>query len=412
MDNPFSFWFDGIFLCTLSSFGILRNLFSINILWQAKAIIGNMFHQLLIGLFFSDSLVLFTSILWHLKWNIGLKSHALTVMYPYIILPFNHIAMTASIFVTVGIAHERYQTTRKHTLVTQGQLSQQQHDLTTATQHHQRKLLKYLLPIFLFSVIFNIPKFLELKVVYAPTKMHDYILEQKTGIPVSGTSFIEDFQHSTTTDAGNFPNWNKQAVSVPELYVSDYVIQDPQFVVNYYWTCVVILGILPFALLAFLNYRIYKITKVQTSDEAQATEGDQSSVIKELLELTERLTEHSINNDQNNNIKKMEANSTKVAMAIVVVFLCCHGIRTLVQIILGACEATTQCGGSDEWQPIVLSFSNVFVILKSSVNMVICGASSKIFRTTCSETLQHWLTSIASCKQVCWRQNQEHGDVA
>ena len=113
MESAFVFWFDGIFLCAVSLLGITLNTLAISILWP-KATTNSMFNKLLISLFFIDSFLLLTSILWNLKWNLGFRIHALLVIYPYLVLPFNHIAMTASIFMTIGITHERYLATRKH----------------------------------------------------------------------------------------------------------------------------------------------------------------------------------------------------------------------------------------------------------------------------------------------------------
>ena len=141
MEKPFVFWFDGIFLCILSSIGSLLNILSITVLWTKMI---KFFHKLLICLFSVDCVVLSTSILWNLRWSAGLKVASLTVLYPYFILPFNHIAMTASIFLTIAIAYERYQATRN---------PMEHHQILQHPTSDVRRILTYLFPILIISIL-------------------------------------------------------------------------------------------------------------------------------------------------------------------------------------------------------------------------------------------------------------------
>jgi hypothetical protein len=318
------------------------------------------FHKLLISLFFIDCVVLLTSILWNLRWSAGIKVASLTVLYPYFILPFNHIAMTASIFVTIAIAYERYQATRNP-------IEQNQ-----SLQHpasHLRRLLTYLFPIIIISILFNIPKFLELKVIYAPSEVHNYIASNEGQTAIT-TNFIENLQLSTNM----FSIWKNQTL-VPEIYISDFLIMNQNYLVYYYWSCVVILGVLPFSCLIFLNFNICKSIRQQNYEIRDAL-GEEVSI--------------------SNHIRRREDENTmtKVLIAIVIVFLICHGLRTFVQIFLGACELNMQCGGM-EWHPIILSFSNFFIILNSSINIVIYGFVCRNFRKKCSKTVKDWVDAIA-----------------
>ena len=318
------------------------------------------FHKLLISLFCIDCVVLLTSVLWNLRWSAGLKVDSLTVLYPYFILPFNHIAMTASIFMTIAIAYERYQATRNPIEQNQS-LQHPTSDL--------RRLLTYFFPILIISILFNIPKFLELKVIYAPSEVHNYITSNEGQTAIT-TNFIENLQLSTNM----FPIWKNQTL-VPEIYISDLLIMNQHYLVYYYWSCVVILGVLPFSCLIFLNIRICKSIRQQNYEIRDALGEDFS------------LSNHIRRRDDENSM-------TKVLIAIVIVFLICHGLRTFVQIFLGACELNTQCGGI-EWHPIILSFSNFFIILNSSINIVIYGFVCRSFRKKCSEKVKDWVDAIA-----------------
>ena len=221
MESAVVFWFDGIFLCAVSLLGMILNTLSISILWT-KAKVNSMFNKLLVSLLFIDSFLLLTSILWNLKWNLGFRIHALTMVYPYFVLPFNHIAMTTSIFMTIGITHDRYLATRKHI----------SHNQSLSPPSGQlRRMIAYLLPILTLSIIFNIPKFLELKIVYAPLQMHEYIQKRKSEAALA-TNFIEDLQYSSEV----LPNW-KNEDSIPEIYISDFLISNQNFltIIGFLW---------------------------------------------------------------------------------------------------------------------------------------------------------------------------------
>ena len=365
MEKPFVFCFDGIIICTLSLIGASSNIFAITVLWTRDKMIS-FFHKLLISLFCIDSVVLLTSILWNLRWSLGLKVSWLTVLYPYVILPFNHIAMTSSIFMTIGIAYERYKSRRNPI--------EQEHNLQNSTSQIKRLLL-YIIPILAFSTIFNIPKFLELKLIYAPSEVHKYIQNIQGQASIT-TNFVENLQHSSDM----IPTW-KDAILVPEIYISDFLIANQHYLVYYYWTCVFILGVLPFTFLIFLNFHICK------------------SIREQNYEVTNTIDEEASISNHNRRIDE-ERSITKVAIVIIVVFLICHGLRTFVQLFLGACELDLQCGGV-EWHPIILSLSNFFIILNSSINIVIYCIVCKKFRKDCSKTSKEWVNAIA-LKQI-WR---------
>ena len=71
----------------------------------------NSFNYLLCGLLCFDSWYLFGSILETIrKGYLGraLSSDAHTILFPYLLYPAQSVSMSASIFMTVGIALERY----------------------------------------------------------------------------------------------------------------------------------------------------------------------------------------------------------------------------------------------------------------------------------------------------------------
>ena len=81
---------------------------------------------------------------------ISLESNFLILILPYFTYPVVHIAATASTIMTVAIAHERY-------LAVQAPIVYSQ--MLKRASAQRRRLAIYLLPVFLFSILFNIPTF-------------------------------------------------------------------------------------------------------------------------------------------------------------------------------------------------------------------------------------------------------------
>ena len=360
MGSSFAFWFDGIFLCTVSLIGNVMNILAISVLWTNRNKMKKLFHKLIISLFCADCAVLLTSMLWNLRWSLGLKAEWLTVLYPYFILPFNHIGMTVSIFLTLTIAHERYQALSNPTVEIQQ---------TERLPLQVRRLLMYVVPIISFSFLFNIPKFLELKVIYAPREVHKNI-KSKEAEGTATTNFIENIQDST----GMLSTLNDKAL-VPEIYISDFLIKNQYYLAHYYWACVVILGIIPLLVMTYLIFAILRTFRQQSYD------------------LTNTSDEESSISLQNRN-REDELSAAKMTIAIAVVFLICHGIRTFVQIFIGSCELIDTCNGAG-WHPIMLSLNNFFIILKSSINIIIYCFVCKRFRRKCTEKANDWINAIA-----------------
>ena len=110
IEDLFTFWFDGVLSCSVALLGLLMNSTAICILYQKEN--TNLFNQLLVFLFCLDNCVLFTSILWDIEWNVGLGVDFLVLIYPYFTYPLNCISMTASILMTIAMAHERFLATK------------------------------------------------------------------------------------------------------------------------------------------------------------------------------------------------------------------------------------------------------------------------------------------------------------
>ena len=106
----------------------------------------NVFNSLLIALAFFDSSFLFLSILETFR-NTSLETNLHIHLFPHLLYPSRSIMMTASIFLPVAIAIERYRAVYYHTRLDQNGSC--------------CRVLNYLIPVICLALVINIPKFLE-----------------------------------------------------------------------------------------------------------------------------------------------------------------------------------------------------------------------------------------------------------
>jgi len=284
----------------LSTLGLIGNTLSIVLL--SSPLLRSPFNQLLRVLACFDLVYLVTMILESMR-KLGLETWLHLVIFPQFLHPLNAIAMMGSIYLTVGVALERY-------LAVYNPLAynRRQQD-TTKYRHH---LLTYLLPILLFAVLFNITKFFESKVVY----------------------YTEN-------------NVTSLYLDVTQLRLNNHYVT---WYVN--WARLCVLGILPFGAITFLNAKIY--VAVRRRMRSRSRKNDHMSII---------------------------------LMLIVTVFVICN----LPRLILNMHEITviddiTRCkdtdlGGFPVWSILLGFFSHIFLVVNSSINLLIYCLVGAKFRT-------------------------------
>lgn len=137
------------------------------------------------------------------------------ILFPYLLYPFTQIAITGSIFMTVAIALERF--IAVHYPIN---YSQAMHEANALT----KRIVKYVSAVTFLSVIFTITRFFEAKV--------EYIDEWD---PVENAT-----------------------VKVPILEPTE-MRTAPIYTMYFNWSRLIVLGIIPFVLLVYLNAMIYKV---------------------------------------------------------------------------------------------------------------------------------------------------------
>ena len=151
------FWVEGVAVCCTGIPGVVLNLIAICILSKRTSNKNN-FNQLITTLIVFDTTFLLLTLFFPFDWRYRINAHFL-----YLIYPIRSCALSASTFMTVGIAHERY-VAIKYPIY---------HRQIMAIEKFRRtKLMKYILSTAIWAIIFNIPTFFDLELTWrAPATM-------------------------------------------------------------------------------------------------------------------------------------------------------------------------------------------------------------------------------------------------
>ena len=151
VNSQLSFWVGGILNCFIGILGFVLNIVSAYMLLTSSRI-KNTFNSMLSILLIIDSVCLFFILVEVIPSNVGFHTRTHDVLYPYFFHPFRIISLTSSIFMTIGIAHERYRA-----------IQYPLHHLQTRSSGRFRRTLlaKYVLVVIFCATLINIPKFFE-----------------------------------------------------------------------------------------------------------------------------------------------------------------------------------------------------------------------------------------------------------
>ncbi|XP_023344148.1 FMRFamide receptor [Eurytemora carolleeae] len=320
-DPGIGFWVEGVLMAFVGVIGIIGNILGF-IRFSVKSADKN-FHQLMKMLAVFDFIYIFTTLY---LFSIPHIYPQLTTYDAYIeIIPFGlplaQIGLTGSIYCTVAIAVERY------TIVC--------HPFFKFSAEWKARM--YLIPIVVFSLLFNLPKFFEL------TTEYDYI--NKEGFKNLTDKFNQtefSLENLTAEDWINFQNetLGQRLSLIPTRLRSN------QTYIQVYLTYLnlFIHGVIPILALLILNIRIYfRIKSLVSTNFLQGP-------------------------------SKRELALTQVSLVIVAVFLVCHGVRWIPN--LWELSHTQEGQEMSEivwpaWITKTVQVSHVLTVLNSSVNFYI-----------------------------------------
>ena len=154
-DNPLDFVIVGVTQVAIAVVGILMNLVFCYVLSHKE--MRSLFNFLLIALAIFDNLFLLSQILESFRDHFKMATQIHIVLFPKILYPFKVIVFCSSIYMVVAISVERYiAVTRPIRLHLR---------LRNNKKEQIKRFMKYVLPVFILSVIINLPKFFETKTV-------------------------------------------------------------------------------------------------------------------------------------------------------------------------------------------------------------------------------------------------------
>ena len=118
---------------------------------RTKDLYTSTFNRLLIVLAVSDNVYLLFALLESIRTEMY-ETDIHTLVFPYAFYPLHNIMLVLSIYMTVTLAMERYRAISKpidyHTIIVSGK--------------QWERVFHYVVPVVIFSVLFNMPKFFEL----------------------------------------------------------------------------------------------------------------------------------------------------------------------------------------------------------------------------------------------------------
>ena len=159
--DVYSFWVGGIAVCCVAVPGLFLNLTAICVL-STRVSTKNNFNQLITSLFVFDSVFLLSALIEAFRRNFRLYTNIHIILFPKLLYPLRIISFTASTFMTVAIAHERYIAIKQPIRHRQAMSS---------AKFRRINLIKYIISTTVCAIAFNAPKFFEAKVEWRPSTM-------------------------------------------------------------------------------------------------------------------------------------------------------------------------------------------------------------------------------------------------
>ena len=394
MENIINFLVNGVCTCTIVIVGVILNCVAINIVWKNYER-TNIFYRMLIHLLFLDICVLITWMNLSLFVAFGVRNTVIIYMVPYFSYPSTHIAITASTFMTVAIAHERYLAVQYPLKYSEGMKS------TKATTN---RLRIYFIIVIMISLGINIPHFMDLEVTYFdPSSTGNSTETNSTSSNSDEIPYSDEFISpiSNLTDGSDeFVEPNKSDANLIATLKYTAFGRHPYYLTWYRnFARLIVSGIVPFTLLIYFNTIIYKAVKKSTNRRrrlsSHVTLDLQRSIQTNQTQAgsTRSLgTGPDIAHSRNRLISRRksvftkkidEENLSMVFVVIVTAFLLCHSLKFILNFYEGCFGKV----GATSAMRIAGCFSNFLVVLNSSINTIIYCIMNAKFR-------RHFLNAI------------------
>ncbi|XP_040565771.1 FMRFamide receptor [Lepeophtheirus salmonis] len=328
-----SHYIDGFGQAILCVIGIIGNCIAIPVLCSKK--LDSVFYRLLVCLALSDNVYLICALLEsfrsHLDVPWDIDTH--TILYVHAIYPIHNIVLCCSIYITAAIAFERYMAVCKPVVY-------HNHMMRNGHSSWFRALIYYMIPVLLFCIIINIPKFMELEIEA-------------------------------------FPNVEGVALKPTKLRL------DANYIIYYHhYTRLLVTGLIPFSSLAFCNFNIYKSVKHRRKVGKNSNIGSENeSENRQALLLVLIIFLFLI------------CNTPRIFLTLKETF----SVKQFKEDYLNGCQSLPL------WILFTGSFSHIFLTFNSSMNFFLYCCMSSSFRDVLSShcnigsklnTLIHFISAL------------------
>ena len=390
---------NGVSTCIVVTIGVVLNCIAINIVWKNYER-TNIFYRMLIYLLVVDICVLLTWINLSLFLAFEVRHPFILHMMPYFSYPSTHIAITASTFMTVAIAHERYLAVQHPLKYSEGMKS---------AKSTTNRLRIYLILVILISFGINIPHFMDLEVTYIDPSSIDNStkINSTTSLDIEEIKYDSEFMApiaNITDEKGSFiVVSNTSDVNLTAVLKYTTLGKHPYYLKWYRnFARLFISGILPFSLLIFFNTIIYKAVKKSTNRRRRLSShvnlDTQRSIIRQQIQEngSDECERNVIRLRQVGRRKSIftkridEENLSMVFVVIVTAFLLCHSLKFILNFYEGFLEEV----GRNQETRIAGCFSNFLVVLNSSINTIIYCIMNTKFRNHFLDAIKWMLPCV------------------
>ena len=352
--SEFSWWLEGFGQTVLGCLGFIGNSIAIPILLSKN--MSNIFNRMLTCLAIADNIFIICSVLEAIRKYFGSTELHLLIFGSFL-YQFHNMILCCSTYLTVMLAMERYKAVWRPVEYRNNVLS---------SLHPWRRVLTYVAPVVLLSVLFNIPKFFETTMFYA-----------------TYTTNVTDPITNVTT-----------AQEVEKLTLATSPLRLNRAYVLWYSNVarLLVTGFIPLGLMTYFNFQIYQ-----------------------LLKRRRRMNNRPNQAAQHAQQKHEETKQAIVLFAIVVLFMICHAVRIVLNIheVFNIEEIRISmlngCYGQGLARFLGTSISHFLITLNASVNFFIYCLMSEPFRQTLRTKMGEFYAVCFPRKNFpCWPIQRSH----
>ena len=343
-----------VLLIVIGCIGIIGNFCIIGIFTRSRK--QKTFHRLMMMLATFDTFyIIFSFLLFSFPSMI--KGYDDSAFYNYllpVILPLNHIVLTGSVYSKLSITIERYLIVCHPFYV----------------WSHKGKARLYILPTFLFSVLYNIPKFFEIETVsnFSDVKMLTILNNITTNDLQNRTEYVKSNITQDHVKYGIQPT----DLRIDLNYVSIYLI----------WTNFIVMCVIPFSTLITLN----SLTLNGLKKHLKQLENSASNIPLEVIGSENRRQSGSASNSSTMHESKNfwrtavaikrrnnEISLAKISLLIMSVFITCHSVRWIPNVyeLIQHMKDENEPFEWPDWVDSMTHVSHFLTTLSASINFYI-----------------------------------------